>query len=276
MKTTTSVEITAYNPASVSRHFSFKNPTLNAVSEEIAAIGGRLTAESAKLAVLLVNVDNMGKDKLAEDGFKSVAAYASDTFNIGKAAVSQLTKSARRFYIDADGNTIKPDNAESVARWYSPYTLCYIADFPAETLQKAVEDGELTADMSQADVKAWASGHKETPEKTEIVQTYTVNILSVRADTLAAKRNEYHNVEMDAFAGLDEVSEILGDGDVLTDSPFKSSVDGWKGRLIVGADGYAIIHYMPTPKQKRPKTAEEKEAAERAMLAKLMAKYGNA
>lgn len=281
MSTTTSVEITAYNPTSVSRHFSFKNAALNSVSEEIAAIGGRLTAESAKLAILLLNVENMGKDKLAEDGFKSTSAYASETFNIGKAAVSQLTKSARRFYVDADGNTIKPDNAESVARWYSPYTLCYLADFAPEDLKTAVEAGELKPDTPQAEVKKWASAHKEEPDEPEIVKTYTVNVISILTPSLAVERNEYYNITMDDMLDLEEVRAILYSEQAemhckpLTDSPFKSEVDGWKGRLIIGADGYAIIHYMPTPKQKRPKTAADKEAAERAMLAKLMAKYGN-
>ena len=292
MKTTTAVEITPYTaPSAISRKFTFKNEALNHVSEEIAAIGGRLTAESAKLAILLANVDRMGKDKLAEDGFKSAAAYAFETFNIGKAAVSQLCKSARRFYMDEDGNTIKPENAESVATWYSPYTLCYLADFDSEALRIAVEGGELKPDMPQAEVKKWASAHKVEPEEPEIVKTYTVNVLAVLTPSLYAERNEYHNITMDGMLDLDEVRAVLHvlssdepedepeDGadcmKPLTDSPFKSSVEGWRGRLIVGASGYAIIHYMETPKPKRPRTTEEKEAAERRMLAKLLEKYKN-
>ena len=102
------------------------------------------------------------RDKAYEqDGFKSVADFAEQVFNINRSNAYQLAQTAERFYLKSK------DNEEScaIAKAYPSFTpskLATLVNVPDDAIKSALESGAISAESTQAELKEFAKAHKET------------------------------------------------------------------------------------------------------------------
>lgn len=102
------------------------------------------------------------RDKAYEmDGFKSVADFAEQVFNINRAYAYQLAQTAERFYLESD------NNAESCAiasanPMITPSKLATLVNVPDEAIKAGFDSGAISADSTQAELKEFAKLHKVT------------------------------------------------------------------------------------------------------------------
>lgn len=170
---TTNNEMTALTTLHTSESLTFKNAKLN---EATAAINAELTAlqntvfplrdqfESAradfdrKASDILANVV---KDKsYKEDGFKSAAEYAMETFGFGRSKAYQLARVGERCKSIPSLKKLTVANADKLAG----------ADGLA--VKKALESGEIDEHTTQAELEEFAVNHPKFASKPKVVPTF--------------------------------------------------------------------------------------------------------
>lgn len=154
--------------------FSFKNKKLNEISIRIAKIGDDMGKKNMELAKLLGTVkrDELFKD----DGFKSVAEYADNTFGIQKSLAYQLAKVGERFYL-SDNAT-----AKTVSGMLPPSNLAELVNMKDEEIQKAIDEKEITPTTTQKMLRSVAAGVKHS--KPKVLEGYAVDIQIIRSGTV--------------------------------------------------------------------------------------------
>lgn len=170
---TTNNEMTALTTLHTSNSLAFKNAKLN---EATAAINAELTAlqntvfplrdqfEAAraefdrKASDILANVV---KDKsYKEDGFKSAAEYAMETFGFGRSKAYQLARVGERCKAIPDLKKLTVANADKLAG----------ADGLA--VKKALESGEIDENTTQSQLEEFAVNHPKFASKPKIVPAF--------------------------------------------------------------------------------------------------------
>lgn len=154
--------------------FTFKNKKLNEISIRIAKIGDDMGKKNMELAKLLGTVkrDELFKD----DGFKSVAEYADNTFGIQKSLAYQLAKVGERFYL-SDNAT-----AKTVAAMLPPSNLAELVNMKDEDIQKAIDAKEITPSTTQKTLRSVAAGVKHS--KPKVLEDYTVDAEIIHVNTV--------------------------------------------------------------------------------------------
>lgn len=106
-----------------------------------------------------------------QDGFKSVAEYAADTFGIQKANAYALA-SAGKVYNDP--------KAPKALKEFTPSKLSEVAKVDHKKLEAAIADGTISKDTTQKDLRTFAA--ENTPgksKKAEIVNEYTAKVIGL-------------------------------------------------------------------------------------------------
>lgn len=165
-------EIITVNPVSAEIINGFKDERLIEATQKIVSIytsAARYANEKNREIAKILGTVATEKSYVA-DGFSSVAEYAHKLFNINRENAYALANAGKIYN--------NPDSPE-VLRNMSHSKLAAIASLPEETVNKAIEDGTITADTTQAALKEFAANvKKETSEKdsskVEIVKEYTI------------------------------------------------------------------------------------------------------
>ena len=156
------ITITELTPATSRK---FKDPRLAEATKRIASIytdaAKFVDTKNREIASILAEV--MEAKSYEKDGFKSVGDYAKEVFGINRQNAYSLA---------AAGKVYNDKNAPAALKSMSPSKLAEVAKLPTETLNKAIEDGKITADTTQKDLRDFASSVTAKPDKAEVLDNY--------------------------------------------------------------------------------------------------------
>lgn len=151
---------------------NFKNKDLQDATQKISAIYSDALkyadTKNREIASILATV--AAKKSYEQDGFKSVADYANQTFGIGKQSAYALA-SAGKVY----NNPKAPEELKE----FTPYNLAAISSVPAENVQKAVKEGKISKNSTQRELKDFVAQSQTAGTKTtntEVVTMYTADV----------------------------------------------------------------------------------------------------
>lgn len=135
-----------------------------AVNHSFEAVADASNVHERDKEVIAKALAMVKRDKAYEmDGFKSVADFAEQIFNINRSNAYQLAQTGERFYLPAKDES----NAESCAiatanPTFTPSKLATLVNVPDEAIKEGLESGAISATSTQADLKEFAKLHKET------------------------------------------------------------------------------------------------------------------
>lgn len=156
--------------------FTFKNAKLNEISAKIAeqSVAMNSVYNAAKEGAETVNkalaplFGELLKTKcFKDDGFKSVADYAEQTFGMSKSMAYMLARVGEQFYSDNSDCTVKARETLSTSK------LAELTNTDRIAIAKAIDSGELSSDSSLIACRDFATAHKK-PGKEKILPTFTV------------------------------------------------------------------------------------------------------
>ena len=157
------ITITELTPATSRK---FKDPRLADATKRIATIytdaAKFVDTKNREIASILAEV--MEAKSYEKDGFKSVGDYAKEVFGINRQNAYSLA-SAGKVYNDK--------NAPEALKSMSPSKLAEVAKVPTETLTKAIEDGKITAETTQKELRDFATTATAKTDKVEVLNNYT-------------------------------------------------------------------------------------------------------
>lgn len=157
------ITITELNPATTRK---FKDSRLAEATKRISAIytdaAKFVDTKNREIASILAEV--MEAKSYEKDGFKSVGDYAKEVFGINRQNAYSLA---------AAGKVYNDKNAPAALKAMTPSKLAEVAKVPTETLTKAIEDGKITADTTQKDLRDFAAAASGKADKVEVLNNYT-------------------------------------------------------------------------------------------------------
>lgn len=160
--------------ASAPTKFSFKNAKLNELSGKIAAQTDAMNklyndtkqrAEAINSALAPIFGELLVSKCYTDDGFKSVADYAEQTFGIGKSMAYMLARVGKEFYNEGAELTAKAREALTVSK------LGELTGVDRIAISKAIDAGELSSESSLQDCRNFAASHRKAG-KEKVVQMY--------------------------------------------------------------------------------------------------------
>ena len=249
----------------------FKDTRLAQATKRIAEIymdaAKFVDTKNREIASILAEV--MEAKSYEKDGFKSVGDYAKEVFGINRQNAYSLA---------AAGKVYNDKNAPAALKSMTPSKLAEVAKVPAETLKKAIEDGKITADTTQKDLREFAAATTAKSDKVEVLNKYTarpciLNVSERDADTYAAERTlpEWEDFFIDVMQSLSpsRTPEIIKIPKTTTlDNPDakKATVE----RRLFTSDNFSMVveFYIAKPELKATKPKFTKEQL-LAMLAEL-------
>lgn len=175
--------------------FSFKNAKLNEISAKIAEQSAAMNsvynaakegAEAVNKALAPLFGELLTSKCYKEDGFKSVADYAEQTFGMSKSMSYMLARVGEQFYNTDNEYTQKARETLSTSK------LAEFAGVDRVAIAKAIDDGELAADTPLASCREFAATHKK-PGKERVLPTFNVFSMADKAVPVA------ENVDKDAM-----------------------------------------------------------------------------
>lgn len=156
--------------------FSFKNAQLNKISAKIAEQSAAMNsvynaakegAEAVNRALAPLFGELMASKCYKDDGFKSVADYAEQTFGMSKSMAYMLARVGEAFY-----NT-GAEGAKLARETLSTSKLAELTGTDKKVVGDAIKAGDLTADTPLAACRDFATAHKE-PGKEKVVPLYNL------------------------------------------------------------------------------------------------------
>lgn len=162
--------------ANVPTKFSFKNAKLNELSGKIAAQTEAMNAlyhdtkqraEAINSALAPLFGELLVSKCYTDDGFKSIADYAEQTFGIGKSMAYMLARVGKEFYNEGAELTAKAREALTVSK------LGELTGVDRVAISKAIDEGELSSDSSLQDCRNFAASHRK-PGKERVVQMFDI------------------------------------------------------------------------------------------------------
>lgn len=248
--------------ASAPTKFTFKNAKLNELSAKIAEQTANINsvynaakegAEAVNRALAPVFGELLLTKCFADDGFKSVADYAEQTFGMGKSMAYMLARVGKEYYIEGGELTAKAVEILSTSK------LAELTGVDRVAVAKAVDSGELNADSSLADCRNFATAHKKAG-KERVVPTFTLRIHGQITDVAPIAENVIKEDMYEAAAQY-----LVNDGEV--ESPAEvffatAKLDGDKASaaqhfIAYTASGFTLMfEYRPFVKPYAPKTAQ--------------------
>ena len=264
------ISITELTPATSRK---FKDPRLTEATKRIAAIytdaAKFVDTKNREIASILAEV--MEDKSYEKDGFKSVGDYAKEVFGINRQNAYSLA---------AAGKVYNDKSAPAALKAMTPSKLAEVAKVPTETLNKAIEEGKITADTTQKDLRDFASSVTAKPDKVEILNNYTARpctcFVSERdADTYNTARTipeweDYFMEQMQAISPS-RTPEIIK----LPKTTTPGNPDAKKAtveRRLFTSDNFSLVvefyTVKPDPKPSKPKFTKEQLLAMLADLEK--------
>lgn len=156
--------------------FNFKNAKLNEISAKIAVEAANMNsvynaakegAEAVNKALAPLFGELLTTKCFKEDGFKSVAEYAEQTFGMSKSMAYMLARVGEQFFNTDNDYTRKARETLSTSK------LNELTGTDRLAIAKAIDEGKLTADTSLASCREFATAHKK-PGKEKVLSTFNV------------------------------------------------------------------------------------------------------
>lgn len=240
--------------------FTFKNKKLNEISIRIAKIGDDMGKKNMELAKLLGTVkrDELFKD----DGFKSVAEYADNTFGIQKSLAYQLAKVGERFYL-SDNAT-----AKTVSAMLPPSNLAELVNMKDEDIQKAIDEKEITPATTQKTLRSVAAGVKHT--KPKVLEEYSVVAKIVHTGVVDMKAWDRITLQavMDELAKTNAIQDAI-EKQFIREGKYEGEYHKGVKILYIPDDVVIVITYGIVEPAKKPESKKPKFT--RAQLLKMLA-----
>lgn len=193
--------------------YNFKNEKLNEISGKIAEQSANMNAlyseakdraEAINKALAPLFGELLTTKCYKDDGFKSVADYAEQTFNMSKSMAYMLARVGKEYHNEGGELTAKAVETLSTSK------LNELTGVDRVAVAKAIENHELTADSSLADCREFAAKHKK-PGKEKVLPTFTVAEMgskSVIAENVI--KEEMYEAIADSFAyGHDSPAAVM-------------------------------------------------------------------
>ena len=264
------ITITELTPATSRK---FKDPRLKDATKRIAAIytdaAKFVDTKNREIASILSEV--MEDKSYEKDGFKSVGDYAKEVFGINRQNAYSLAVA---------GKVYNDKSAPAALKAMSPSKLAEVAKVPAETLNKAIEDGKITADTTQKDLREFATSVTAKTNKVEVLNNYTArpcapSVSERDADTYATARTipEWEDYFMEYMRSLapsrsPEVIKLPKTTTPNNPDVKKATVE----RRLFTSDNFSLVvefyTVKPDPKPSKPKFTKEQLLAMLADLEK--------
>lgn len=199
--------------------FNFKNAKLNEISAKIAEQSAAMNsvynaakegAEAVNKALAPLFGELLTTKCFKDDGFKSVADYAEQTFGMSKSMAYMLARVGEQFYNTDNDYTRKARETLSTSK------LAELTGTDRVAIAKAIDDGELASDTPLASCRDFATAHK-APGKEKVVQTYDLYTLDHEegAKTLVSENAVKDELQELAtgYCGLPFYTSVKLDGD---------------------------------------------------------------
>lgn len=267
--------------SSVPTNFTFKNAKLNELSAKIAEQSAAMNAlyteakdraEAINKALAPIFGELLKSKCYKDDGFKSVADFAEQTFGMGKSMAYMLARVGEQFYNDDNEYTKTARDTLSTSK------LAEFTGVDRVAIAKAIDDGKLTKDTPLVECREFAAAHKKQG-KERVLPTFTVAEMTSKA-VIA------ENVDKEAM--FEAVADALCMAAVVDSSAAvffsTAKLDGDKASaaqhfIAYTSGGYVKMYeyrpyIKPVNKGKRPTFAEllaQLSEEERAQLAAMAA-----
>ena len=237
---------------------TFKNKDLNTATTAIFDAVNKYNTTAAEtrktVSVVLARVE--AKKTYKDDGFKSLAEYA-EKIGLDKSLAHKMENAGR--LLDSKDATVRDFAA---AADYSK--LAILASAPESDIAAAVKSGELSAEKSQREVKAWKDANNAKSAKPKVVPTWHITGHSFIVEK---DGNCVHDI-IDTIVGIANPADWAREFDS-TLCVAKTSVAEMNYYLAVNATGL-LIQYTAT-KVVKEKTPKGKPS--RSQLEKLIEEY---
>ena len=187
--------------------FTFKNAKLNEISEKIAEQSAAMNsvynaakegAETVNKALAPLFGELLTTKCFKDDGFKSVADYAEQTFGMSKSMAYMLARVGEQFYNTDNEYTQKARETLSTSK------LAELTGTDRVAICKAIDDGELTSDTPLAACRDFATSHKK-PGKEKVIPTFDLYRMAGGHKTINAS-----DIAKDEFTGVIEGYGYIG------------------------------------------------------------------
>lgn len=198
------------NELTIKRNAEIKlnSPELAKATDEILAIMGKASAEVDTLRAKAERKRDdtgravariLGRISTAEaykvDGFKSVEDYAQKVLDMPKATAYALA---------AYGRAINDPEANPKLLEMSPFNFDAIKSLGLPAINAAIESGEISADMTQKELKEYRDAHKPESGKAKVLPRFNVTDLysgkgyenALESDMDEAMRGVYGDIEI--------------------------------------------------------------------------------
>lgn len=245
-----------------------KSPVLSRLTDEIEkayapaadkAVSSVLKARESylvgvrKACMLLAEVKK--SEAYKTDGFKSASDYALRVWGMESKKASQWF---------TFGAALNAPNCPDEVKRMTPANYAQISALGVEGVKKAIEAGEIGAESTQAELKAYTKAKREAEAKPKVLKRYNVSIPALKKDVPGVTEAEVD----ETMGGFADSTVVLS---MKVDKEAESDVEKRKVYVdTVTGIGYVATFYRIN--EQTTKTA--KESVERAAMRKRMQDMG--
>lgn len=241
----------------------FKSKALNTATEAIFEAVNKYNTTAAEtrktVSVVLARVERNKTYK--DDGFKSLAEYA-EQIGLDKSLAHKMENAGR--LLDSKDEAVKEFAANTD---YSK--LAILASAPEGDIAAAIKSGELAADKSQREVKAWKYAHNAATAKPKVVSTWHIEGVAYGK----GPNSEPFTKSIDTTVGIANPKDWAREYDNGMDCAVLTFGEaGNKVYIATGCATASVLRYTAV-KVEKPKAKKSKEKLSRAELDKLIEQY---
>lgn len=179
------------NKITTNTQFMFKNEELNKLSEQIASYNGNINASAdahlltvsnnlCKIAHIMAEIDS--KELYKEDGFKSAAEFAMETFDYKKSQAYNLVRVGKKY-----GDRL-------LSTSYNFTQLVEALPMGTEKFDELNESGEINPDMNVTEIRDLARANTK-PRKPAKVKEFYFELLGYNGDKVVGPISESNFME---------------------------------------------------------------------------------
>jgi len=143
----------------ISKIDALKNPELKTAAKQIVKLEKTRDRAAYAIAQVLKTVDD--KRMFVEDGYKNIEQFANAMFGYKKVTVSNMLRIAKTYMLPNGDTILKKGESD-----FTYTKLSELLSLGPDTLIKAVQNGDITPDMTQKELRNYVKKQK-TPEISE-------------------------------------------------------------------------------------------------------------
>lgn len=180
------------NEISTNNQFMFKNEELNKLSEQIAQYNGNINASTeshmlavsnnlCKIAYVMAEIDR--KELYKEDGFKSAAEFAMETFDYKQSQAFNLVRVGKKF-----GDKLLDTE-------YNFTQLVEALPMGVDKFVELNEAGEINPEMKATEIREIAKANNPKPRKPAKAKEFYFEIVGYEGDHVVGPMTEADFIE---------------------------------------------------------------------------------